>query len=56
MKKIGCNLCAGEYTIETHNSEQIRFCPVCGEPLEDYINIEEEDNYMDEDEWEEFEE
>ena len=50
MEMIGCNICAGEFSIETHNSEDVRFCPICGEPLEDYLNIGEEVD-MDNDEW-----
>lgn len=50
MKTLGCNECAGEFSIETLNSEEVRFCPVCGEALEDFINIEEELD-IDEDEW-----
>ena len=51
MKTLGCNECAGEFSIETLNSEEVRFCPVCGEALEDCINIIKEFDMEEDEEW-----
>ena len=51
MRTIGCNVCAGEFSIETHNMEEVRFCPICGEALEDFINIDKELDIDEDDEW-----
>lgn len=52
METMGCEACSAEFRVETYNEEEIRFCPVCGEALEDVINITETEYSMDDDkEW-----
>lgn len=50
METIGCEHCSAEFKVETYNDEEVRFCPVCGEALEIYINIDEPEHEVDESE------
>ncbi len=51
MEHIGCTECAAEFSVETHNEEVVRFCPICGEALEDCINIIKEFDMEEDEEW-----
>jgi len=56
-KFVDCNFCGVEFVVKfIDEDEELKYCPACGESLDDYILDEDSFAEMDDDTWFELEE